>query len=214
MRNLPILSNEPKGILLGIILYITTHLKKLDGYTIQINLSKYKDPLAKLFEHIKWSDSNADFNICIQTQLLGDLNIRSIGLVDKLYANKVHLLPWSDPDNPIVMFGISKDKKQDVKKIKSKISKYYDTNMNLDQDIKTEKEILHLYFTKTNSFGKFDSLVKYFNNLYDKSTLSDRKTNQLSSLPLALGRMPFRQDIPLALGRMPERQDIAFNSSI
>jgi len=58
MNNLhsdPILSNESKGVLLGIILYISKHLTKLSGLTIQINLSRYIKPLSKLFTKIRSS---------------------------------------------------------------------------------------------------------------------------------------------------------------
>ena len=192
-NNLPILSNEPKGILLGIIAFISTHLNNLKSHTIQINLSKYIIPLSKLFEdkNIKWihttsnlgpNSPSPDFTICIQTQLLGDLNIRSLELIDKLYTDKVELLPWSDPDNPILMFKTNSKKKQDVQKIKSKITNLDPSHLN-NQELETQ--ILKLYFSRTNAFAKFDTLIKYYAQLYAQTLKSSSSSNsQLSNLPV------------------------------
>ncbi len=177
-----LLVNEHKGILFSIILWITKHQKKLSNKLIQTNLSKYLTPLIKLFPNLIWDKTKSNqqtFDIQIQSQLLGDLNIGFIDTYKKINAKKVYLAPWSDPDNPIIMFVPDK-KKQDVNKIKSQITQY-DVNSNLNKwNKKMEKKILEMYFRSSNVFVSINPLIKYIDSLFNQIVI--KKKSQLKNL--------------------------------
>ncbi len=180
-----ILVNEHKGILLSLILWITKYQSKLSNKLIQINLSKYQIPLAKLFPNLKWISSlNSNqkiFNIQIQSQLLGDLNIGYIDTYTKINSAKVYLAPWSDPDNPIVMF-VPNNKTQNIQKIKSQI-----VSMDKTQTQKLtlwssqiEQKIFDQYFKTSNVFTSINQLVKYIESLFNQVII--KKKSQLKNL--------------------------------
>lgn len=179
-----LLINEHKGILLSIILWITDYQKKLSNKLIQTNLSKYLIPLSKLFPELIWytTISNSKlkkFDIQINSQILGDLNIGFIDTYKKLNANKVYLAPWSDPDNPIIIFVLDK-KKQNLKKIKNQIIEY-NIRSNLKQwSTQIEKYILDRYFKSSNVFVSMNHLVKYIDSLFNQIVI--KKKSKLKKL--------------------------------
>jgi len=185
-----ILSNESKGVLLGIILFISKHLTKLSGLVVQINLSQYIKPLTKLFKNINWigpgnqTNSKPDFTISIGSQKLGDLNISPIDSIGQhVFTKKIYLLPYYSPDNPLILWKNSSDSKsktQDLKKIKSQIINF--SLKSRQWDIQMEKKILELYFSRTNVFVYKSDLAKYFASLYAQTIIKKKK--QIGSLPI------------------------------
>ncbi len=174
-----LLVNEHKGILLSLILWICKNQSKLSNRSIQTNLSKYMIPLTKLFPHLVNKSNSKIFDIQIQSQLLGDLNIGHIHTYKKLNAKKVYLAPWSDLDNPIIMF-VPDDKKQDLNKIKTQVSEY-DIKSNLTKwSTQMEKKILGLYFKSSNVFTTMDRLSKYIDSLFYQVII--KKKPQLKNL--------------------------------
>jgi hypothetical protein len=189
----PVLSNEPKGVLLGIILFVCRHLTKMSKLVIQINLFNYVQPLAKLFVNIKWIGPNdttkPDFTICIGSNILGDLNIN---MIDSIYsdnqtnkyfnAKKIYLLPFYNPDNPLIMWAKNKTKEQSVQKLKTQIIKFSANKANANWDIQTQQKILELYFSKTNVFVSKPKLFNWFDTLYAQTIIKKKK--QIGSLPI------------------------------
>ncbi len=178
-----LLVNEHKGILLSLILWISKNQSKLSNKSIKINLSKYLTPLIKLFPNLNFSTNSMSnqktFDIQIQSQLLGDLNIGFIYIYSKINAKKVYLAPWSDAENPIVMFLLDK-KKQDIKKIKNQITEYnIKSNLN-EWSIKMEEKVLDLYFRSSNVYTSIDKLKKYVESLFSQVII--KKKSELKNL--------------------------------
>jgi len=121
------LIHENMGIILGIIRYITTHYDALKHKIIVIAHSHIRNVVKKLFAHIifKKKSKNKDrFTINIHNNIMNDLVICYVNSLLEIHAtHEPFLLPWYDPNNPIILFQSGK-KSFNVKKIKKNISKF------------------------------------------------------------------------------------------
>jgi len=208
--------NEPKGILLGLILYFCKNQKILDKKNIRINSNKYKEDLEYLFPNLIFVTTNSNFDICIKTKILGDINICNLEYIDKIKSDKVYLLPYYDNDNPIIMYELNpKNKiKQDIDKIKNKINQInncYD-NSNI------ENKILKYYLELNGPFNNnLKDLIDYINqisgNIIYKEKIITKKVNVSIPTPY-LVPVPMIQNSSVTEKKIEELKDIIKKNKI
>ena len=120
---------ENKGIVLGIIIYILNHHKKLKNRVIIIANDRYKYILKTLFPKIKFrlydkNDTKNKLVINVRNNNKDGLIINNINNLNEIKGKKPTLLPWYDRHNPIIMFKYDEGKIKDLDKLKKKIDKF------------------------------------------------------------------------------------------
>jgi len=121
---------EKRGILLGIIFYLTRHHELLKKKTIIIQHDKYHKIITKLFTELnikKYQSSDDDFVINIQNNVRNGLIINNLNNINKIKSDKVTLLPWYDRNNPIVMFEYHKHRHTDINETIKRIENFSET---------------------------------------------------------------------------------------
>ena len=169
--------NESKGILLGLILYISKHISSLSKEKIQINSNRFKEDVEYLFPQLNFVENNSTFTISIKSKLLGDINITNIEYIDTIKSNKIYLLPYYDKENPIIMYNLdNSNKNQNIEKIKEKINtiNYCYSNNEIESDI------LNYYLEQKNPFNNnLNDLIDYINqvssNIIYKEKIIEKK---------------------------------------
>lgn len=115
---------ENKGILLGIIYYITNNYMYFIDKKIILNNSKFRDILSQLFFNLKFYKKGKGFNINIKNKDRCNLVINNINNIDKINTKTIYLLPWYDNSNPIIMYRHRSKYNYDVDKLKNSIKKF------------------------------------------------------------------------------------------
>jgi hypothetical protein len=109
---------EDKGIIVGIIKYLTKNNKK----SVILPNSRFKFLAKTLFYDTKFKKKGDGFHINIKNSGRDDLVINNLNNLDYITNNtdKVTLLPWYDKDNPLIMFNSSKKQKHSGSKENNK----------------------------------------------------------------------------------------------
>jgi hypothetical protein len=116
---------EDKGIILGLIYYITKNYYNFKNKTIQIKHKLYCEILNKLFKNINFNETKGIlFNI--KNNCNDTLCINYLDNLNNITYKTLYILPWNNYDNPLVLVDKG-SKKIDIKEIKDKIThlKYY-----------------------------------------------------------------------------------------
>ena len=206
--------NESKGILIGLILYITKYFSKLIKLKIKINSMRYQRDLEYLFPKLNFVNIKSNFDICIKTNLLGDLNITNLELINKIKTNKIYLLPYYDNENPLIMYrinGSSSDVKQDLLKIKTKINKIDNCYDNLDM----ENSIYKLYLKLETPFNNnILDLIDYINQTSSNIIYKDKIIHKTKKIEIPT---PYLVQIPIPINSYETnlaKQDIIINEKV
>ena len=158
--------NESRGILIGIIDYLTKHYDIIKTYKIVVRRKNYRTILKQLFADIyfvKKGDENC-FHINIQNNETFGLiinNLDNIGTIN----GKSKLLPWYDVDNPIVIFEYNKNKVVENKKLKHKIKKFTKKRYEWSNDDMIYKKYYQRFYCLPNGlwdiYCEFNILTNY-----------------------------------------------------
>jgi len=162
---------EDKGIILGIIYYISKHEPSIDD-TYIIKNKKYRNILRKLFFNYKFKKHGEGYVINIKNNVRNDLIINNINNLTEINAKYIYLLPWFDNENPIIMYKFNKNKNINVDDLKKEIKefsrcdrgkKYTHSIINNIWDSYTEYTILQHYIVsnKNNSFRNIEELYDF-----------------------------------------------------
>lgn len=149
---------DDKGIVLGIIYHITKY-----NQNVSLSQDDYINDIIKyLFP--SQSDGKASININIKNNIQEGIIINNIKNLDSVCSDRVYLLPWSNKENPLIMFEFNKDKKTNKDKLLKKVD-YFDENLRGNWDEETEHKILEKYIKLyPNRFSSVDKLNEYISN--------------------------------------------------
>jgi hypothetical protein len=175
---------------------------------------RYQKDLEYLFPKLNFVNNKSNFDICIKTNLLGDLNITNLELVNKIKTNKIYLLPYYDNENPLIMYrinGSKSDVKQDLLKIKSKINKIDNCYDNLDM----ENSIYKLYLKLETPFNNnISDLIDYINQTSGNIIYKDKIIHKTKKIEIPT---PYLVQIPIPINRYETnsaKQDIIINEKV
>ncbi len=121
---------ENKGIVLGIMYYLINNRKKFveDKINIIVPNGRIRRIIKEVFNDLNILDmdngSNLNFHINIKSIDKGGLIINNLKNIKTIHTKRIYLLPYYDPDNPIIMYNYNPKYTLDIEKIRNKIDKF------------------------------------------------------------------------------------------
>lgn len=219
---------EDKGIIIGIFLHLIKHHHNLTSSTIIINNDIYKSIIKYFFTQLKFkkkvkSKYHHSHFINVKAHNINGLHINNINNFTTIHNKKITLLPWYDPDNPIIMFTQSNDI-GDIEHIKDDIHYF-------------EEHIRHLSYGRSNkdrnkcvvdiwdTYYELKVLNKYV-KLYDHLGLDTLMVNTyindvLTSPNCATVRVPYwislpptKEIVPFIVSVKQKQKDCTINTDL
>ncbi len=165
---------ENKGIVLGILNFLVDNYQNIKKKRIIINHRKTRYLIRKLFPKLSIikKGKKDDFWINIRTIVKPKygLVINHIDNLDKINAKEVYLIPYYDPDNPIIMYIHSGKNVLKRDKIETKIKKF--TECERGKEYGTSNYITRMCKIQTwDPYMEYEILVKYLRGNYRGITL-------------------------------------------
>lgn len=180
-----------RGVLLSIVSFIIDNYTKLLNKTLIINNKKYREFLRIIFNQLKFKkfkkDNKQNFYFNIR-HIIKDQDVIIDYLQNynnKLYTDKINLIPWYDMNDPIIMYEKSNNS-LDIDKYKQYIKNFSSCRRgnynNTSWDLMMERYI----FIKYNKFNyKFS--INYIFNLLNKFVINnytDTTNNNIIYIPI------------------------------
>jgi len=147
---------EQYGILLSVMHFLLEN-NNLKKSTIVIDHKKYRKLLQELFPDFSFAKNGNGFSINIKNSNHRDLVINNVNNLNNIKTDNVHLVPWTESNNPVVMYKY--DERQPSKNVKDMISQF--RSFSKDDDNKgwegrTENKIIERYIKQYNKYNKED----------------------------------------------------------
>lgn len=162
---------EDRGIIIGIMYYILKYFMQIFDKRIVIEDGRIRKMIKYLFYDLDIHKSGDGIRVNIRNNVMEEVVINNYNNLDTIPANNLYILPWSNRDNPMVMFRVSqKGERKDPEKFKAIVEKHQDKFQGcrtFRYDLVIDNDIIQLYcdMYKIKSHSYVSNLIAcYLNN--------------------------------------------------
>lgn len=115
---------ENRGIALGIMSYLLKRHETMKDRRIVIGNDKMRRAMRVLFGDLSFAKFGRGFKVNIKNDRRAGLVINNLNNLSRINASRAVVLPWYDPDNPMVMFRHRKNKRYDIDALRNSARRF------------------------------------------------------------------------------------------
>jgi len=98
---------EDRGIIIGIMFYLLKHNNRMMGNTVIIADKRIRHIIRYLFYDLTIRKEGDGFHFNIRNNTYSDIVINNINNLNDINTHHIYILPWGNPDNPVIMYRVT-----------------------------------------------------------------------------------------------------------